>query len=245
MKGYARIQTATSVSTFMSRVQRASRSDGFYAFRGQEDSLWNIESAASRRWQKCESAPPTPEQFARYHKDNLISPAKLRGYHRQGGRMWTDLELLANLQHHRAATGLIDFTRNPLIALWFACHKRPETNGGVFMANLHDDSKYKRVATDAIESDVGELFRRADASLQYWDLEEMTPRIAHQAGVFVFGRPSVPPDAIVLKVEIPREVKRPILAELETTHNISERHLFGDFHGFAKLNRVDAPIREA
>ena len=156
--------------------------------------------------------------------------------------MWTDLELLANLQHHRAATGLIDFTRSPLVALWFACHKSPEANGGVFMVNLNDSSYYESVKVNAIEGDVDGFFRRPDARLQYWDLEEMTPRIAHQAGIFIFGRPSIPSDAVVQKIEIPHERKPRILAELKAAHNISERHLFGDFHGFAQFNRVDASI---
>ena len=166
------IQTAASLSAFMSCVRRATRESGFYGFRGQENSSWSVESAASR-WRNSESnLPPTPEQFARYHQEILIAPAKLRGYHRQGGRMWTDLELLANLQHHRAATGLIDFTRSPLVALWFACHKSPEANGSVFMVNLHDISQYESVEVNAIGRDVNGLFRRPDSRLQYWDLRK-------------------------------------------------------------------------
>ena len=71
----------------------------------------------------------------------------------------------------------------------------------------------------------------------------MTPRIAHQAGIFIFGRPSIPSAAVVQKIEVPREHKPRILADLKAAHNISERHLFGDFHGFAQFNQVDAPFR--
>ena len=241
--GSVPVRIANSVSSFMRHVQNAARAGGFYAFRGQENSAWGVESAASRRLRKLRDNPPTFEEFARYHRETLIDPAKLRGYHRQGDRMWTDLELLANLQHHRAATGLIDFTRNPLVALWFACHKSPETSGGVFMVNLSDSSQYESVAVDAIEGDVDGLFQRFQVRrLQFWDLEEINPRIAHQAGIFIFGRPSVPPDAIVRKMEIPSGSKRRILADLEKAHNISARHLFGDLHGFARLNRADSSI---
>ena len=49
-----------------------------------------------------------------------------------------ELELLADLQHHGAATCLLDFTRGALIALWFACEKS-ETDGKVFVVNTADE----------------------------------------------------------------------------------------------------------
>jgi hypothetical protein len=33
----------------------------------------------------------------------------------------SNLELLLELQHYGAATGLVDFSRDFLVALWFAC----------------------------------------------------------------------------------------------------------------------------
>ena len=45
------------------------------------------------------------------------------------------LERMAHLQHNKVATGLIDFTFNPLVALWFACDKEnnEDTNGKVIV----------------------------------------------------------------------------------------------------------------
>ena len=38
----------------------------------------------------------------------------------EDGREVSDLQLLAKLQHFGAATGRLDFTWSPLVALWFA-----------------------------------------------------------------------------------------------------------------------------
>jgi hypothetical protein len=43
----------------------------------------------------------------------------------------SDLELLLELQHYGAATGLVDFSRDFLIALWFAAHDNKGKNGFV------------------------------------------------------------------------------------------------------------------
>lgn len=48
------------------------------------------------------------------------------------GRKLTDFELLAKLQHHGAATRLIDVSRNMLVALWFTCSSEPEKTGLLF-----------------------------------------------------------------------------------------------------------------
>ena len=41
------------------------------------------------------------------------------------------LQLLARLQHFGAATGLLDFSYSPLVALWFACEDPSPRGQGV------------------------------------------------------------------------------------------------------------------
>ena len=57
---------------------------------------------------------------------DLIKEARRQGHDQKNGQQLSDLELLAELQHFRAATCLIDFTRSALVALWFAVSQTPK-----------------------------------------------------------------------------------------------------------------------
>lgn len=92
-------------------------------FRGQKCCRWQLAASAERRIQAdfgYEIGEIPGDLYYWYHK-NLIDQIKLKGLHRRETRELFDLEILAELQHYGAATGLLDFSRNSLIALWFAC----------------------------------------------------------------------------------------------------------------------------
>ena len=114
-----------------------------YAFRGQADAAWKVESAAFRRLEESGGGTPDKKQIITYLQRDILEPARMNGYGSQNGQRLSDLELLAELQHHGAATCLIDFTREFLIAMWFACqiHKDEsdkETDGKIFIVNIND-----------------------------------------------------------------------------------------------------------
>ena len=98
---------------------------GTYAFRGQGNGHWPLHSAATRRLRKhrgegVQNSPEFPSLYLDYHNSTLITPARTQGLGIELGRELSDLQLLAKLQHLRAATGLLDFSWNPLVGLWFA-----------------------------------------------------------------------------------------------------------------------------
>src|SRR6266404_2469373 len=85
-------------------------------WRGQADISWPIHSTAYRRL--ASSRARISESDVISYEENLLKHATHRGYRYLDGRELSDLELLARLQHHGAATRLVDATRSAFIALW-------------------------------------------------------------------------------------------------------------------------------
>ena len=121
-------------------------------FRGQENEAWLLESSAERRLKaSLSSKNRIPDRlFIEYHED-LLKKCKLKNYDQRERKQLDDLELLADLQHHGAATCLTDFTRNVLVALWFACEKS-DANGKVFVVNTTDEKTFWEINTDKDKS---------------------------------------------------------------------------------------------
>ena len=193
----------------------------------------------------------------RYHLDELIDPGRTAGFGIEDGHEIPDLELLAKLQHFGAATGLLDFTWNPLVALWFASkpvksdHKRlkgGEPAGKVFAVNLNDQQHFQRVPYRKINEEPGfdKLISPEELNVPlYWEPivnDAARARIIGQSSVFVIGRPFIP-SRIVKTFEIDADHKQAIRDELTEHLGISDSSLFRDVHGFARTNGVEFPTR--
>lgn len=101
-----------------------------HLWRGQSNIEWPIHSTAYRRLSRTEGS--VSESSMRRYEEYLIKHATHQGYRYEEGRVLSDFELLAKLQHYGAATRLIDFSGNALVALWFACSSHPEPTGLLF-----------------------------------------------------------------------------------------------------------------
>ena len=95
--------------------------NGEYLFRGVPSACYSIEASFYRCLSETKK---TPEALLEINQD-LIAEARHQGHDLKNGQKLQGLELLAELQHFGTATGLIDFTYNALVALWFACWKSP------------------------------------------------------------------------------------------------------------------------
>lgn len=53
---------------------------------------------------------------------------------------FSDLSILADIQHNGGATCLVDFSKNILKALWFACERDNKEDGYLYCYNIMQDS---------------------------------------------------------------------------------------------------------
>jgi len=214
--------------------------EGSYAYRGQENSEWEIESSASRRIRNTLGIRPNRELLIRYHEDSLLEPARMDGYGIQEGRELHDLELLAELRHRGAATCLIDFTTNFNVALWFACYEGETTgknDGKVFVLNINDFgslnySDLKRKIRPIIETSM--VKDPEIHSHWHWAPHGMNRRILKQDSLFVFGEMGVD-DKELSFILIKKEDKEGLIRELGKL-GVSRKSLFKDLDGFASMN---------
>lgn len=180
----------------------------------------------------------------RLYELELLSKARHKGYGYEEGRRLADFEVLAKLQHHGAATRLIDFSRNVLVALWFTCHSERGKDGLLF--GIH---------SDFIEGQEGEAEERTYDQIfvdgmsikgaTTWEPPAVTKRIAAQSAQFMYSVVSDDPmgsldfnkeDDAYLPICITAKLKKDFLQLLEGTFDVRQLTLFPDLDGFCHAN---------
>lgn len=109
-------------------------------WRGQANINWPIDSGAVRRLQnkKTSRVYPLKESSIVSYEKNLLNKAKKNLFNiDENNRTLSDLELLAKLQHHGAATRLVDFSKNVLVALFFCVDSEQYINEYGLLLGVH------------------------------------------------------------------------------------------------------------
>ena len=218
----------------------------YYAFRGQADKKWKLESSAHTRMKK--KAAQNYKDLFDYLKMDLINPTSLNGWGREGSRELYDLEILARLQHYGAATCLLDFTRSFPVALWFACHEKHNKTGRVFVINTNDVDNFRKIEMEDIKKNKLEESLN-DQRVWYWDLESFTERVSRQNSVFIIdGSDPTKKRNNPIKnkpyecFDIAHEDKRGLVKEIEDLFDLRPESLFKDIFGFASIHKRNAPL---
>ena len=159
-----------------------------YVWRGQSDLNWDLSPGLVRRLQDHSSANgPVTETQLLGHERQLLASARAAGYGRTDGRIIGDIELLAVLQHHGAATRLLDVSSDPMVAIWFAVENPYffDRNGALFAINV---SNAENVSGTDRRSWARILDRMEPGIIGFYEPPGADERIKVQRGRFIFSR---------------------------------------------------------
>jgi hypothetical protein len=231
-------------------VDHCNRRDG-WAFRGQADTGWALFSSLSRRLLR--DALSRAEWRLREERAIRIFRRKAHVYLPDRSVLQDELRCLALMQHHGAPTRLLDFTKSPFVAAFFAV-EQAAGDAAVYALNTpwlwsaapSHDAKLTR---DEIDPRVQGNFERYFADNRHpmvWfgEPSEMDRRLVAQSGLLVMpGTLEMPLDEVlrsyrsaqplIEKVVLGRELRAEAMHALYRM-NITQATLFPDLEGLAR-----------
>lgn len=211
------------VRQFLESLLAKAASDD-YVFRGEPAHYGHVSSGLYRKLDSVSSS--FVDRIAEVER--AIAEA-LKSYANLSGR--SDEAALSELQHYGGKTNLIDFSRDCMVALFFAC-------------GLLSSDRDGRVI----------CLKRASAEYEVLTPAENHSRVIAQKSVFVKSPTGivVPNDEDV--VSIPSDLKSDLLIYLEQAHGISHSSIYTDVVGFVDyqetllnryFGRVSQPSNES
>ncbi len=222
-----------TVAEFHERLYELKKDNNLF-YRGQSNAEWQVNCSAFRRLNHKSIEPDLATPLVIGYLQSLIDRLKMRGLADEENPK--NLELLAKLQHQGAATGLIDFTRNPLIALWFACNENKEKDGAV---HILSSSQTKEINNQNLEEEIEDFYNNhGDSNPWLWEPSARGNRTVAQSSIFVFGVVSIQPNRMD-RFLVDKDSKTQIIEELQYTYGIDEESLFSDFSGYAVANSLN------
>lgn len=244
-KMFGRIYAPERLAEILDLTEKhAGDRENVFMWRGQGNLEWPIHSAAYRRLAQS-GRRHVDERRMRSYETELLRNARHKGYGNEDGRRLADFEVLAKLQHHGAATRLIDFSRNILVALWFACNSERDKTGLLF--GLHSHYLLGEEG-EAEERSYEEIFVKGNSELgaTTWEPPAVTKRIAAQSAQFIYSavtndNPMGSLDfdkayVASLPIAITPNAKRDFRYLLEGTFDVRQLTLFPDLDGFCNAN---------
>ena len=139
----------TSVAEYIQLVKGFSPPTKKTWFRGQLNAMWTLQPSVRRHAQWMDAEVQMLNRFRQLTVSRVPNPP-----HQDDDWGWVCLA-----QHHRLPTRLLDWTENPLVALFFAVEKDEDQDGRVFALDVHGLNR------KSYGSDVGVLLLGRDERL--------------------------------------------------------------------------------
>jgi len=209
--------------------------DGFgYWFRGQADLSWDLLPKAGRK----EYRLPDNRDLGRFNSwcKQAIAYCALPT---------SELERLAIAQHHGLATRLLDWSKNPLVACFFACFESPLADGVVYILETPESLCIEASTLDQVKAQKGVFGYLPNA---------IAPRVLNQKGLFTVHCDATQPIEVrpsridktqpnLIQLIIPAKLKSEIIKLLDD-YGIDRSVLFPDLDGLsAHINSHTATMK--
>ncbi|QGZ40079.1 FRG domain-containing protein [Pseudoduganella flava] len=238
------------ISSWNEFVTRTSECDG-WAFRGLPDADWQLYSSLSRYLHSYVSDKTLWRQ--REERALRIFRRKAHNYLPDPAVLADDVRCLALMQHHGAPTRMLDFTKSPFVAAFFALYKATRSAAvfaldtpTLWSAAPRGDATLKREAIDPRVQGNFERHFAGNGKEIIWvgEPEAMDRRLVAQSGTFVVpGVLDKPLDEIIRQYErgtplirkfvLPPAIRTEAMLSLYRM-NITHATLFPDLDGLAR-----------
>ncbi|MCY9594139.1 FRG domain-containing protein [Paenibacillus chitinolyticus] len=228
-------------------INNSGRYNNVRLWRGQSNIDWPIHSGAYRKL--INSKPNILENDIINYEESLIKQARHKGYGKLYGNEISDSELLAKLQHHGAATRLVDFSKNSLVGLWFCVQANQDKTG--LLLGVHTNfvgGGIEGVLDDRDYSDLTKDLSKYDHPM-FIETPVVSKRIAAQHGVFLYsdvsgiksGSLKLPKENNAnLSIAITAKLKLECRKILIDCFDIRNETLFPDLDGFSNANSTNS-----
>lgn len=130
-----------------------------------------------------------------------------------------DFNIATELQHYGGKTNLIDFTKNALIALFFACDGESKQDGRFFILKYKKEEVEKEITYQNIDTDL------------ILESNSKNNRVIFQNSIFIMPKNGYT-ERFEHVIPIPNTAKEKILADLNNLCNINTDTIYNDIYGF-------------